>query len=45
VGSRFVPSAFAQVQWWLAHPNRTGQDSPAWMPWVFVGVSAAGDLL
>ena len=45
VGSRFIPSAFAQVQWWLAHPYRTGQESPAWMPWVFVGVSAAGDLL
>jgi hypothetical protein len=45
VGSRFVPSAFAQVQWWLVHPYRTGQEAPALVPWIYLGVSAAGDLL
>lgn len=45
VGSRFIPSVYAQVQWHLAHPYRSGQQSPAWFPWILAGVSFAGDLL
>jgi hypothetical protein len=45
VGSRFVPSVFAQVQWWLVHPYRTGQEISLAVPWIYLGVSAAGDLL
>lgn len=44
-GSRFVPSVFLQVQWWLAHPYRTGQDSPQAVPWVLAAFSASGDIL
>jgi hypothetical protein len=44
-GSRFVPSVFAQVQWWLSHPYRTGQEMQQALPWVLLAFTANGDLL
>lgn len=36
---------FVLVQWWLAHPYRTGVEQPAALPLVAVGFSFSGDLL
>lgn len=45
-GARFdQPTLFLLVQWWLAHPYRTGEAQPAGLPLVAVGFSFNGDLL
>ncbi|MFT4623159.1 MAG: hypothetical protein ACI8PZ_001815 [Myxococcota bacterium] len=38
------PTLFAIAQWWAQHPYRTGDEQPAALPLIAVGVSFDGDL-
>lgn len=45
-GARWdTPTLFVLAQWWLQHPYRTGDEQPAGLPLIAIGLAFKGDLL